>query len=160
MNKTTKVLSLSIVMFALVGLVTFPTASASYTEGCTPGFWKNNADKKGADQWPEGITPTTTLGSVGLINANGIDVDNTTFFEALNFKGKDGAEAKLLRAAAAAILSVEAGVGYPLMLDKIIEGTNKGLASDDDGYVLYLKDILDYYNNLGCPLNNSGKGDY
>jgi hypothetical protein len=159
MNKTTKVLSLSIVMFALVGLVTFPTASASYTEGCTPGFWKNNADKKDADQWPIPTdTPLSAYFSQG--GSGGIDLDNTTFLEALNFKGKDGAEAKLLRAAAAAILNVEAGVAYPLMVEGIVLGTNAGLASDDDGYVLYLKDILDYYNNLGCPLNNSGKGSY
>ena len=25
--------------------------------GCTPGFWKNNADKKGASQWTDPLRP-------------------------------------------------------------------------------------------------------
>ena len=33
-------------------------------EGCTPGFWKNNADKKGATQWTAPYDPNDLVSSV------------------------------------------------------------------------------------------------
>jgi len=175
MNKTTKVLSFAFAMFALVGLVTFPTtAHANYDEGCTPGFWKANAKKNNADQWPSPITPDTKLSEFAASNAmmtssvsltqgmsSGVDLDNTSFIDALKFKGGpdlEGKERILLRAAAAGILNAESSsVAYPYVTYGFIHQTNLKLATDDLGFITYSAELVDRANNLGCPLNNSGK---
>ena len=43
---------------------TTTTTTPEGGEGCTPGFWKNNADKKGASQWTDPYDPTDLVSSV------------------------------------------------------------------------------------------------
>src|SRR5689334_16303941 len=51
-------------------------------QGCTPGFWKNNATKKGASQWP--VPTSTALGSIFSLG----DVPGSpTLLDALSFQG-------------------------------------------------------------------------
>lgn len=176
MNKTTKVLSFAIAMFALVGLVTFPiSAAADYGyykyEGCTPGFYKANDKKNDADQWPVGFNPGDTLASHGVVNENGVDVKSTTLIEALKFKGGNGLEGKeqiFLRAATAAILNAnqEDSTLYYIIHNpaNLIENINNTLASDDLGKITHDAGLLDHLNNGPdyieyefCPLSNSGK---
>lgn len=166
---TTKVLAFAFAMFALIGLVAIPSASAHGDQGCTPGFWKNNATKKGADQWPNSnlgkIEPTTKLVDFGVVNDDGLDISNMTFLDALQLKGGptlDDKEAIFLRAAAAAILNAyypDPQLAYPILSTDILDIVNEVLATDDPATVIAAAGVLDDYNNGpgGCPLNNSGK---
>jgi len=130
-------------------------------EGCTPGYWKNNADKKGAVAWSPGYTPLTTLGSLGIVNTIGVDPSDLTMGEALYFGGGpdlEDWENRLLKHATAAILNAaNAEVFYPWTVAEIIDEVNTALASDDEEEINGLKDELDGLNNLGCPINQAGE---
>lgn len=130
-------------------------------EGCTPGFWKNNADKKGAVAWPEGFSPDDTLSDIGIVNDIGVNVTSITLIQALNFGGGEtleDAERNLLKHAVAAILNAaNDDVNYDLTVAEIVEMVNEALASDDRDTILDLKDELDDLNNQLCPINQKGK---
>ena len=182
MNKTTKVLSLAVAMFALVGLVTFPAAHADiiyHKEGCTPGFYKANAKKNEADQWPtisfekNAITTTSSLSSVG-INSHLVSQD-TTLIDALNFRGGSSdtqAEQIFLRAAVAAFLNANnPNVNYLIPGDAILSVINGAhdlavgeVLADFRTIILHFAGVLDHINNgpddfegKFCPLSNNGK---
>ena len=166
---TTKVLTFAFALFALIGLVAIPPASAHGDQGCTPGFWKNNAKKNDGDKWPDNnlgtITPDTKLTDFGVINTNGLDISDMTFLDALQLKGGPNLEDKeaiFLRAAAAAILNAyypDPQLAYPISSADILDIVNDVLATDDPATVIAAAGVLDDYNNGpgGCPLNNSGK---
>jgi hypothetical protein len=118
-------------------------------EGCTPGFWKNHPDC-----W-DCYSPDTLLGDV--FDLPWFNTRNKTLMEALNFRGGRTVKAKariLLRAAVAALLNAcDPDVDYPLTVAGIISDVNAAIATQDKGVILGLKDELDAYNNLGCPIN-------
>src|ERR1051325_3877290 len=126
-----------------------PTPSPT-GQGCTPGFWKNNATKKGASQWP--VSTTTALGSIFSLG----DVPGSpTLLDALSFQGGDtleGAEEILLRAAAAAYLNELTFGGDTAAL---IAAVDAAIASGDRTTIINLANALDAANNAGCPLSNS-----
>ena len=122
-------------------------------EGCTPGYWKNNADKWNAWNWPAPYTPTQTLEAAGFVNAVGVDVGTTSLVQALNFKGGKGltgAEQILLRAAVSALLN-SASLSYEYSTAQVISMVNAALATDDRTEILRVAADLDGYNNMGCP---------
>jgi hypothetical protein len=142
------------------------TASVTLTvdtpggEGLTPGFWKNNAAKKGAVAWgPTGFSPNQTLESVFNV-PNSLGMDNVTLLQALNFKGGGGvrgAAQSLFRAAVAAVLNASHPlVDYPMSLGDIIADVNAALATNNRGTMLSLKDELDALNNLGGGIDQHG----
>jgi hypothetical protein len=114
------------------------------TQGCSHGFWKNNT---GA--WV-GYAPSTTLGSA-FANVPP-SLANNTFSEALNFQGNVGSEGRLLLQAVAALLNAaHPDVGYPLTEAEVkarVSNALAGSASDEEA----VKDELDGFNNLACPL--------
>ena len=146
-----------------------PAAAGIQFEGCTAGFWKNDADKKSAEDWPMFagnliVEPDQNLASVGF---NGFTVDpdkdpggNTgdgvELFEALRAKG--GGEAALMRSAVAAVLNaLHPSVDYELGndtagADQIIQLVNNALAAGDSALILDLKDMLNEANGAGCSL--------
>jgi hypothetical protein len=129
-------------------------------EGLTPGFWKNNADKKRAVAWiPTGFSPSQTLESVFNV-PNSLGMDNFTLLQALNFKGGGGvrgAAQSLCRAAVAACLNAaHPNVDYPMSLSEIITAVNNALSSLNRGTMLSLKDELDALNNLGGGIDQHG----
>jgi len=174
---TTKVLTFAFAMFALIGLVGISPASAHEDDaGCTPGYWKANAKKNGGDRWPDfvstgTITPSTLLtdevdnglpgGPHKIVNTNGLDITNMTYLQALQLQGGPGLEGKeqiFLRAAAAAILNAyypDPDLAYPIAAKDIIPYVNAVLATDDPATIVAAANILDEYNNLGCPLSNN-----
>lgn len=121
--------------------------------GCTPGFWKNNADKKEAVAWPDTVAPGDDLDSVGFDGFSVANGDATTFLEALSQKG--GGENALMRHAAAAFLNAESGF-YPLSSAEVLAAVNAALASGDAAIIEAVKDDLDDKNNLGCGLDMQG----
>ena len=150
---------------ALLGLVAslimaIPSATATNsgtTEGCTPGYWKNHPGN-----WFE--EPGVKIPTSWKLNSDKVGFktsaayQDTTLLQALNFGGNKGAEATLLRHAAAAWLNAaHEGVAYPLRRlggpFPILKNVNEAIASGDRDKMLAVKDVLDEKNNLGCPLN-------
>jgi hypothetical protein len=127
-------------------------------EGCTPGFWKNNALKHGASAWAgSGFTPNQLLGP---IFTGELAVFSTqTLVQILGGGGGDGIEGAqeiLLRAAVAALLNAGSpNVDYPLTVAQIIAQVNAALATNDRDTILALAGVLDGFNNLGCPIDQN-----
>ncbi|MGE0822032.1 MAG: hypothetical protein AB7G75_03595 [Candidatus Binatia bacterium] len=136
-------------------------------EGCTPGFWKNNADKKGANAWPQAplVLPSEHV-SVEFtipdcIGTSPVDIANSTLLQALSFKGGSSLNQKaqiLLRAAVAAKLNALSDcVTYPQSIAEVLNMVNQALATCDSQQIVNLASELDRLNNLGCPLNQQGQ---
>lgn len=120
-------------------------------EGCTPGFWKNNL-VAWESTWPNVYLPTDTLGS--RFSNVPAELAGKTFLEALNFKGNEGPEARLLRQAVAALLNtvhfdVEYQYGFEWDFIPLVNDALAGSAEDQEA----LKDQLASYNERGCPLS-------
>ena len=137
--------------------------------GCTPGFWKNNADKKEAVAWPDGVSPDQSLESIGFDgfmvdpdkSPGGNTGDDATLLEALQAKG--GGEAALMRAAVAAVLNaLHPDVDYELGngqagADAIIATVNATLAGEPGALsISELATLLDDANNAGCSVDQHG----
>jgi hypothetical protein len=127
-------------------------------EGCTPGFWKNNANKNGGNLWI-GFTPSELLSTAGFAVpttfSDGSTIADATLLAALSFQGGstlDGAAEILLRAAVAAILNADQFGGSA---SGIISAVNKALASNDRDTIINLANLLSAANNQACPLSNN-----
>lgn len=132
-------------------------------QGCTPGFWKNNAAKKNAVAWPDGIEPTDTIGSVfdlpGCVNGS---VGSKTLLQGLQGgggSGLSGAVNILLRAAIASYLNASSDCVEFANEDvaDLIADVNAALATCNRTSILSLAATLDEANNAGCPLNQQGQ---
>ena len=128
-------------------------------QGCTPGFWKANADNWQANSWP--VAPSTKVNTVftipGCVNSS---YGNLTLREALSLKGGsgiNGAAQILLRIGTGAYLNALSGcVDYAQAVEDVVADVNAALASCDRGEILGLASTLDFQNNAGCPLNQHG----
>lgn len=130
-------------------------------QGCTPGYWKNNWDKKNGTAWgPTGVDgDSTTLGDVGFDGFTVLDGDDTSFIDALHAKG--GGEKALMRHAAAAYLNAShPDVNYGVSAADVVAHVNSALASGSEDNIEDLKDDLDEYNNQGCSLDQQGRVKY
>lgn len=123
--------------------------------GCTPGFWKNHTDLWG----PTGYSPSQTLESVFDV-PDVLGLDNYTLLQALSFGGGPGAAGmaqNLLRQAVAALLNAAHPlVNYPMTVGAVIGSVNYVLATLNRGTMETLKNQLDSFNNLGCPIDAHG----
>ena len=120
-------------------------------EGCSHGYWKNKVLS-----WPAGYDTTDllsayfTLGSFASID--------TSLLSAMQFSGpgnttSDAARILMQQAVAALLNAAHPDIDYPLTEAQVVAQVNAALASGDRDTILALKDQLDEYNNLGCPLN-------
>ena len=127
-------------------------------EGCTPGYWKNNAIKWGAVSWV-GYTPSQTLESVFDV-PDSLGLDSKTLLQGLQFqggRGVSGASQILLRSAVAAVLNAaNPNVDYAMSALQIIADVNSALASGDRDEMLTLAGELDGFNNDGCSIDMHG----
>jgi hypothetical protein len=132
-------------------------------EGCTPGFWKNNADKHEASAWPKPPFPGEYFDSVFNVDVElrtkSGDPDNPTLLEALGAKG--GGINALARHATAALLNITSdcvnyGIGSWSDLRQMVQDAIDGVG---DYTVNELAEHLDELNNAeeGCPLNQQGE---
>jgi hypothetical protein len=121
------------------------------TDGCSPGYWKNNT---GA--WPVGYSPSQTVETIFNV-PDEYGLDNMTFLQALQStggSGNAGAAKILLTAAVAAVLNADnCDVDYPIMVDQIVARVNTALDSRNRNKMLSLAKTLDKYNNQYCPIN-------
>jgi hypothetical protein len=137
---------------AVAALTAGPGAAwGGHKQGCTLGYWKTHVD-----EWSNtGYSPDQLVSSV-FGNAPA-DLGSATLLDALSFGGGpdvEGAAQLLLQQAVAALLNAaDPGVNYPLTPSKVIQLTNKALASGDRDTMLQLKTRFDTANNFGCPLS-------
>jgi hypothetical protein len=132
---------------------TTTTTAPPGNEGCTPGFWKNNADKKGASQWGvTGFSPTQPVSSV--FSAAPASVAGLTLLEGLQ-EGGGGVDALTRHAIAAVLAAAHPDVDYPLTVEQIQNMVNAAFASGDAATIEALKNVLDGFNNAGCPISQN-----
>ncbi|MBN1974263.1 MAG: carboxypeptidase regulatory-like domain-containing protein [Sedimentisphaerales bacterium] len=154
-----------------VHLVTLPDDGQTYydflneevvetgDEGCTPGFWKNNADKKGAVAWecygPEDLF-SEVFGQIITIRGTGRStITDPTLLQAL---GANGSGINLLaRSAVAALLNAaNTNINYAMSVDDVLDAVYDVLDEGTDEEIQALGSELDEYNNAGCPINQDG----
>jgi len=129
-------------------------------EGCTPGFWKNNADKHDSSAWDcyskDALFDTVFGVDVTLRGQGKTTYPNATLLQALDANG--GGINALARHATAALLNacsecVDYAIGDPQdVIDMVADAINGvGPYSVDELHSLFAG-----YNEAGCPINQHG----
>ncbi|HEX7123865.1 MAG TPA: hypothetical protein VF178_15920 [Gemmatimonadaceae bacterium] len=118
-----------------------PPPPPTGTQGCTPGYWKQEHH---FDSWV-GYSPTDKFDTVFGVTAFG---PNFTLLDALK-QGGGGIKA-LGRHAVAGLLSATAGF-YPMTEAEVIAAVQAALAAGGD--IEGTKNTFEHNNELGCPLN-------
>ena len=91
---------------------------------------------------------------VGVQGGPNEEVTDPTLLQALNGAGGGNDITALARAAAAALLNINnPNISYPLTETELISSVQ---AAIDSGDMESLKNQLDEYNNLGCPIDQQG----
>jgi hypothetical protein len=130
-------------------------------EGCTPGFWKNNAVNWEANAWCDAFEPDdlfdTVFGvDVTLRGQGRTTYPNATLLQALDANG--GGINALARHAVAALLNACSDcVNYPTNDPQdIIDAVQAAVAAGSEA-IQDLHELLAYYNEFGCPVNQHGE---
>jgi hypothetical protein len=137
-------------------------------EGCTPGYWKKNPkdqDGDGCPEWPGGYHCSDYVYEVFSLpvcfDDLNFDGDTDTLMDALKFHGGFGYLGKarnLLRHAVAALLNaahpcINYAIGCP---QEVIDLVHDTLMTYDICELKSVKNMLDEFNNAGCPCNAHG----
>jgi hypothetical protein len=147
----------TVTVLALEGvttIVTFVNKRQTGTQGCTPGFWKQNFH---FGFWV-GFSPAQTVSSVFPSATFANSLGSETLLTALQGGGGSdltGAEQILLRAAVAALLnSTNLDISFAFTTSEIIAAVTAAVNTGDRGTILTLATDLDNANNGtgGCPL--------
>jgi hypothetical protein len=124
--------------------------------GCTPGFWKNNADKHDYAAWPAGtfedVLFSEVFGEVITIDAKKKQtITDPTLEEALAASG-GGINALARHGTAAYLNSIDAEVQYPFSEAGVIAIVQEEIANET-----YDHSELATANELGCTQNQKGE---
>ena len=149
----------TIAVAALLGLLV-PTHVMAWggTEGCTPGYWKNNADTNPRIAELDGILLKNALFNITGITLEFIPSD-LTLEDAVELQG--GGNNAFMRHAAAAVYNIWYGFddvnGVPL-IDYVEPDPDfmNIIEMAFNGDVEEAKDLLDAANNAGCPIDAHG----
>jgi len=130
-------------------------------EGCTPGYWKNNAKNWEASAWV-GYAPGDSFEAIfGVdvtLRGNGKATYPTpTLLEALDANG--GGINALARHAVAALLNISnPDIGYGIgSTAALITMVHDAIVSGDESQIDALHVLLAGYNEAGCPINQHGE---
>ena len=119
-----------------------PTEPPTAFEGCTPGYWRQSQH---FDSWV-GYTTSQLFGPVFSVTPG---FSPSTLLNAVQLGG--GGENALARHAVAAILNAaNPDVNYAYSTAQIIAGVQNAYTTGD---FETFKDLLDFANNAGCPLD-------
>jgi hypothetical protein len=137
-------------------LITIDIPEEDYA-GCTPGFWKNNATKKGAVAWVghgTGDSFSSVFSRTIDVKVGKDTITDPTLLQALQAKG--GGINALARHAVAALLNISnPNVNYPMSEGDLIADVQAAIDAGEPD-VTDLKDDLDEYNNEGCSIDQQG----
>jgi hypothetical protein len=134
-------------------------------EGCTPGFWKNNADKHEANAW-DCYSPNTKFSTVfgetitiflgGNPKKSSSYLTDPTLFEALGANG--GGINALARHGVSALLNACSDcVDYSIPTPgAVIDAVHDAIESGEDA-IDALHEELAGYNEAGCPIDQQGR---
>lgn len=161
---------LTALLFASLAFVSVPSAQATVagdSQGCTPGYWKQ---ERHFDNWQENILPSNLFTTRFGISPAVQPLEGLTFLGALQGGGGPdlvGARKILARAATAAYLNAayDAPDGSAMFFPwrrfnegvggrpPLVETVRVAITGTDRQAMLDLAAWLDADNNLGCPLN-------
>lgn len=113
-------------------------------QGCTPGYWKQSQH---FDSWTAPYTPNTLFSDV-FANA----FPGKTLLQVLGLNG-GGLNALGRHAVAGLLSSASAGVNYDYTPAQVISYFNAAFATGNKKTIEAQKDVFDFLNNQGCPLN-------
>lgn len=157
MKRTAKI-STGVAALSVLAML-LPTSAWAWngTEGCTPGYWKNNTDTNPRAQELVGINVHAAVLDITGLNLDDYDAFNAyediTTDEAVQLNG--GGLNAFYRHLGAAIFNIYYGVDD---IDYIEPTTTfKDIIQQAiDGDIEGAKDKLDEANNLGCPIDAFG----
>jgi uncharacterized repeat protein (TIGR01451 family) len=129
-------------------------------EGCTPGFWKNNAVNWEAVAWgPTGFEPSDEFFDVfGVhitVKVGKQSITDPTLLEALNAQG-GGINALARHAVAALLNSAQPEVEYPMTTAEVIDAVQDAVNSGNKNLIESTKNELAENNELGCGVDQHG----
>jgi hypothetical protein len=123
--------------------------------GCSHGEWKHFDQ----DLWMQaGYHPDDLIGDVFTVPMDLNDLTDDSLYDALRYGGGPqaiGGGRILLRHAVASLLNAaHPEINFVLTETQVLQMVNEALASMDRHTMLQLKDMLEEYNHLGCPLTD------
>jgi hypothetical protein len=126
--------------------------------GCTPGFWKNNAKNWDYAAWPAGTFEDVPFSDVfdRVITIDGkkkTTITDPTLEQALAATG-GGINALARHGVAAYLNSIDAEVAFPISTSSVISWVQEAI---DTGDFEEHKSILADANELGCSQNQKGE---
>src|SRR5262245_14568606 len=132
---------------------TTTTTTPTGAQGCTPGFWKNNADKHDANQWTPPYDPGDSVSSVFADAPS--SVASLTLLQGLQ-NGGGGVNALTRHAIAAVLSAAHPSLDYPLTVGEIVDAVNAAYKSGNAVIIENLKNLLDRLNNADCAIDQHG----
>jgi uncharacterized repeat protein (TIGR01451 family) len=128
-------------------------------EGCTPGFWKENAENWNAVAWPDAYEPSDEFFDVfGVhitVKVGKQSITDPTLLEALNAQG-GGINALARHAVAALLNSAQDFVEYPMTTAEVIDAVQDAVNSGDKNLIESTKSEFAENNELGCGVDQHG----
>ena len=147
------IVTISLIATMLLGsqILLQQSAQAMEPEGCGAGYWKN---PKHFDEWPETVNPDdpfefTFVFSQGFFSEPPIP----SFLDVLKMQGGTPMEKLGKEFLVTALNFVHPNINYGLSLDEIISIVEAGIQNNDPEEILDAKNQLEFYNNMGCPLD-------
>ena len=127
-------------------------------QGCTPGYWKNNAINWEHVSWYD-YSPDDLFSDVFdrdiTVKVDKVMVTDPTLLQALSAQGGD--INALARHAVAALLNASnPNVSYPDGVAGIIAATQAAIDDGSKQVITAQKDQFDEWNNLGCSIDMHG----
>ncbi len=113
-------------------------------QGCTPGYWKQSQH---FDSWTSPYTPSTLFSDV-FANA----FPGKTLLQVAGLGG-GGLNALGRHTVAALLNTASAGVSYDLTTSQVITSFNTAFATRNNKKYTDQKDVFEFLNEQGCPLN-------
>ena len=153
MNKQkTAIVSISLIATILLGSQIFhQTAYAEEPEGCGAGYWKN---PKHFDEWAmTGIEPDGQSVVIFVFSQGFFSGPPPTHQQILGLDGGTPIE-KLAKEFLVAVLNlIHPNIYYGLDEGEIVSILAAAFQNNDPEEILDAKDQLEFYNNMGCPLD-------
>lgn len=145
--------------------VTVETEECGGDEGCTPGFWKNNADKHGASAWCDDFSPSMRISDVFVlddflvIRGNGRStIEDPTLLEALGANG-GGVNAMIRHGVAAMLNACSDCVDYAIADSTQVILAIEDTLNEEPGALTVdeLHETFAEYNEAGCSVDQDGE---